>query len=69
MIHDPCRCGHSWDVHQHYRNHDDCGICGRTRCPRYRRPVAPWRARLVVLAARYGPRRGRDGYYGGSDLR
>lgn len=50
------------------------------RCPRYRRQrlprsrkapgdVAPWRARLVVLLARYGPRRGPNDYYGGGGRR
>jgi hypothetical protein len=29
-----CRCGHSWDFHQHYRAGYDCSRCG---CLYYRR--------------------------------
>lgn len=41
-----CRCGHSWDVHQHFRAGDDCGICSRDVCRGYRRPHRKLRDRL-----------------------
>lgn len=31
-----CRCGHSRQVHQHYRPGSDCGACGPADCPGYR---------------------------------
>ena len=31
-----CVCGHSKDVHEHYRAGSDCGVCGRDVCPRFR---------------------------------
>lgn len=31
----PCACGHSAEVHEHYRRGSDCGACGRSVCPRY----------------------------------
>lgn len=33
-----CRCGHAPELHEHYRPGADCGVCGRTVCPGYRRP-------------------------------
>ena len=30
-----CRCGHTQDVHDHYRPGSDCGSCGTQRCPRF----------------------------------
>lgn len=32
----PCRCGHQYSNHEHYRAGDDCGTCGRATCPTYR---------------------------------
>lgn len=29
-----CRCGHSRQTHEHYRQGSDCAVCG---CPRWRR--------------------------------
>lgn len=30
-----CTCGHPKTAHEHYRPGDDCGYCGRERCPTY----------------------------------
>ncbi len=30
------RCGCEPEVHQHFRDGDDCGRCGREVCPSYR---------------------------------
>lgn len=49
MLADPrpdCRCGHPWEVHQHFRDNDDCGLCGRPVCPTYRAPHVPLLERL-----------------------
>jgi hypothetical protein len=32
----PCRCGHSADVHRHWRRGSDCGQCGAETCTAYR---------------------------------
>ena len=32
----PCRCGHSSDVHRHWRRGSDCGQCGPGACTAYR---------------------------------
>jgi hypothetical protein len=32
-----CVCGHPKTVHEHFRDGDDCGRCGKEKCPRYRR--------------------------------
>lgn len=34
---DCVRCHHPWESHQHWRNGEDCGICGRDLCRVYRR--------------------------------
>lgn len=31
-----CRCGHEEEAHEHYRDGDDCGICGAVRCRSFR---------------------------------
>lgn len=33
---DCVRCHHPWEVHQHWRDGEDCGTCGRDLCPTYR---------------------------------
>ncbi len=43
----PCRrkvCGHAAERHLHFRDGEDCGQCGRDRCPDYLGPTM--RARL-----------------------
>lgn len=35
-VHRPrCICGCPADTHEHHRAGDDCGSCGRIRCPHY----------------------------------
>ncbi len=42
-----CLCGHTRDVHEHYRPGSDCAVCGHPGCVKFRarhwwrRPVAP----------------------------
>lgn len=48
-----CRCGHSWEIHQHHRARDDCGVCHD--CRTYRRPRTPgwlWLARALLAVWR-----------------
>ena len=33
-----CRCGHTYDWHDHYRAGTDCGACPPNYCPYYRKP-------------------------------
>ncbi len=40
-----CRCGHEKAAHQHYRRGTDCGVCGATACPRFRKAPAGTPAR------------------------
>jgi hypothetical protein len=32
-----CRCGHGTPAHEHWRPGSDCGVCGASGCPTFRR--------------------------------
>lgn len=43
-----CRCGHSFDAHQHLRKGTDCALCGRGGCSRFESAASrPLVARLA----------------------
>ena len=44
-----CVCGHDREMHEHYRDGDDCGFCGPSACGSFRNgdePVNPVRRAL-----------------------
>lgn len=48
----PCRCGHAYVAHQHYRSGSECSIC--SECPRFR-PAPGLVARIIgMLTGRPG---------------
>lgn len=49
---DTCRCGHAASLHEHYRRGDDCGVCGASVCPRFRRQRAEPLHRLRSMLRR-----------------
>ena len=46
-----CLCGHEVSAHEHWRRGSDCGICGGSACPSFRRRGGAlrrlWRVVLV----------------------
>ena len=46
-----CRCGHTFDVHAHYRPGVDCGLCGcMSFAPVGGRLRRVWRYLCVIVA-------------------
>ena len=45
---DPCVCGHSKAVHDHYRPGWDCGVCGAVLCVDFRAQDGEGGARRVL---------------------
>lgn len=41
-----CVCGHSRELHEHYRRRSDCAICGPEACGAFRARRTRWPARL-----------------------
>ena len=48
----PCRCGHAYVAHQHYRSGSECSLC--PECPRFRPALGLVARMIAVLTGRPG---------------